>query len=181
MSRIGKKPINISEKVEVNVDGQDVVVKGPKGELNRTIRSEIAVKIEDGKVKIAIQKESKRSNAFLGLERSLISNMITGVTEGFEKKLELHGVGYRARMEGNTLVIEAGFSHPVKMEFPDEDIDINVEEGKIVVTGIDKAKVGQIASKIRNVRPPEPYKGKGIRYVGEEIVRKEGKKAVGSE
>jgi large subunit ribosomal protein L6 len=106
--------------------------------------------------------------------------MVKGVTDGFEKKLEMKGVGYRARMEGNTLVVEAGFSHPVKREFPD-DIKVNVEEGKIVVSGIDKAKVGQIAAKIRKIRPPEPYKGKGIRYVGEEITLKEGKKAVGSE
>lgn len=181
MSRIGKKPINIPEKAEVSIKGQKIIVKGLKGELNRSIRPEIAASQENGKIKLIIQKKSKRSNSFLGLERSLISNMIAGVTEGFEKKLELHGVGYRARMEGNTLVIEAGFSHPVKMEFSDDDIDIAVEEGKIVVSGIDKARVGQIASKIRDVRPPEPYKGKGIRYEGEEIVRKEGKKAVGSE
>lgn len=181
MSRIGKKLINIPEKTEINVKSQEITVKGPKGELNHKIRPEIAVEIEDDKVKVIIQKESKRSNAFLGLERSLISNMITGVIEGFEKKLELHGVGYRARMEGSTLVIEAGFSHPVKMKFSDDDIDVSIEEGKIKIAGIDKAKVGQVAAKIRKVRPPEPYKGKGIRYEGEKIIRKEGKKAVGSE
>lgn len=180
MSRIGKQPINIPENVEVTIKGQDVTVKGPKGELNRTVRPEIAVKNEDGKVKLSIQKESKRSNPFLGLERSLVFNMIKGVTDGFQKKLELHGVGYRARMEGTTLVVEAGFSHPVKREFPD-DVKVEVEKGKIVISGIDKAKVGQIAAKIRDIRPPEPYKGKGIRYEGEEITLKEGKKAVGAE
>jgi large subunit ribosomal protein L6 len=180
MSRIGKKPINIPEKVEITINGQDVTIKGPKGELSRTVRPEILIKKEDGKIKLSIQKEGKKSNPFLGLERSLAFNMVKGVTDGFEKKLEMKGVGYRARMEGNTLVVEAGFSHPVKREFPD-DIKVNVEEGKIVVSGIDKAKVGQIAAKIRKIRSPEPYKGKGIRYVGEEITLKEGKKAVGSE
>ncbi len=180
MSRIGKKPINIPEKVEVTIKGQDITVKGPKGELNHTVRPEIAVKQEEEKIKLSIQKDTKRSNPFLGLERSLVFNMVKGVTDGFEKRLEMKGVGYRARMEGTTLVVEAGFSHPVKKDFTD-DVKVNVEEGKIVVSGIDKAKVGQIAAKIRKIRPPEPYKGKGIRYVGEEITLKEGKKAVGSE
>jgi len=180
MSRTGKKPIKIPEAVTVDIDGRAVNVKGPKGELKRKIRPEIGVKKEEGELKVFISKEDKKSKAFLGLERSLLSNMITGVTDGFEKVLELHGVGYRARMEGQTLVVEAGFSHPVKMD-PPEDAEIAVEEGKIKVSGIEKERVGQVAAKIRAIRPPEPYKGKGIRYEGEEIVRKEGKKAISTE
>ncbi len=180
MSRIGKKPIKLPESVDLEIDGKTVKVKGPKGELEREIRPEIGVEKKDDTLVFKIEKETKRAPAFLGLERSLSFNMVKGVTDGFEKVLELHGVGYRARMEGTTLVVEAGFSHPVKMETPDE-VDITVEKGKIKVSGIKKEKVGQVAAKIRDIRPPEPYKGKGIRYEGEEIMRKEGKKAVGSE
>jgi len=181
MSRIGLKPIEIPKDVEVKIDKRNVIVKGPKGQLERKIRPEIGIEEKDGNLELRIVRENKRSNAFLGLERSLVANMVEGVSKGFEKTLELHGVGYRARMEGETLVIEVGFSHPVEMNFPDEDIDVQIEKGKIKVSGIDKAKVGRIAAKIRDVRPPEPYKGKGIRYEGEEIIKKEGKKAVGSE
>ena len=180
MSRIGKKPIQIPEKVDLTIDGKKVKVKGPKGELQREVRKEIGLKLEGDQLNLSIEIEDKRSPAFLGLERSLISNMVTGVTDGFEKSLVMKGVGYRARMEGTTLVIEAGFSHPVKMETP-EGVDIAVEKGEIKVSGIKKEQVGQVAAKIRDIRPPEPYKGKGIRYKGEEVVRKEGKKAVGSE
>ena len=180
MSRIGKKPIQIPEKVDLNIDGKDVKVKGPKGELQKTVRKEIGLNLEDNKLVLSIEIDDKRSPAFLGLERSLINNMIKGVTDGFEKILVMQGVGYRARMEGTTLVIEAGFSHPIKMETP-EGVDISVEKGEIKISGIEKERVGQVAAKIRDIRPPEPYKGKGIRYKGEKIVRKEGKKAVGSE
>ncbi len=180
MSRIGKKPIQIPEKVDLEIDGKTVRVKGPKGELERTIRDEIGLEEKEDQLILKIEKEDKRSPAFLGLERSLIFNMVVGVTDGFEKSLEMKGVGYRARMEGATLVIEAGFSHPIKMETP-EGVDISVEKGEIKVSGIKKEQVGQVAAKIRDIRPPEPYKGKGIRYKGEEVVRKEGKKAVGSE
>ena len=180
MSRIGKKPIEIPDSVDLEIDGKTVKVKGPKGELERTIRPEIGVERDDGKLLFKIVKEDKKSPAFLGLERSLVFNLIKGVTDGFEKRLVMKGVGYRSRMEGTTLVIEAGFSHPVKMETP-EGVKIDVEKGEIVVSGIKKEQVGQVAAKIRDVRPPEPYKGKGIRYKGEEVVRKEGKKAVGSE
>ncbi len=180
MSRIGKKPINIPSTADVEINGRLVRVKGPKGELERKIRPEIGIKKEGESLQLTIEKETKKSKAFLGLERSLVANMVHGVTEGFEKKLELHGVGYRARTEGRTLVIEVGFSHPVKMD-PPEDVSVEVEKGKIKVSGIEKAKVGEVAAKIRAVRPPEPYKGKGIRYEGEEIIRKEGKKAVGTE
>ncbi len=180
MSRIGKKPISIPEKVKVRIEKKKIEVEGPKGTLSRTIRPEIGVEKSEGELRFKVEKNSKKSNAFLGLERSLIENMIKGVTDGFEKFLELKGVGYRARMEGETLVVEVGFSHPVRMN-PPEDVNIGVEEGKIKVSGIKKERVGQVAAKIRNIRPPEPYKGKGIRYKGEEIARKEGKKAVGSE
>lgn len=180
MSRLGKKPIQIPEKVEVNLDKRTVKVKGPKGELERKIRPEIKIEKKDDYLQLEIQVESKKSKAFLGLERSLVSNMIEGVNKGFEKKLEMKGVGYRARMEGATLVVEAGFSHPVKMD-PPTGIEITVEKGKIKVSGIKKEQVGQVAAKIRDIRPPEPYKGKGIRYVGEEVFRKEGKKAVTAE
>ncbi|MGM0439230.1 MAG: 50S ribosomal protein L6 [Patescibacteria group bacterium] len=180
MSRIGKKPIQLPEKVDLEIDGKTVKVKGPKGELERTIRPEIKAEEKDGELVLTIDKDTKKSPAFLGLERSLLFNMVKGVTDGFEKVLEMKGVGYRARMEGTTLVVEAGFSHPVKMETPDE-VTIEVEKGEIKVKGIKKEKVGQVAAKIRDIRPPEPYKGKGIRYKGEEVVRKEGKKAVGSE
>ncbi len=180
MSRIGKKLITIPEKTEVEMDGKNVKVKGPKGELERKMRSEIGIKKEENQLHLFIKKETKNSNAFFGLERSLIFNMVKGVNDGFEKILELQGVGYRARLEGEELVIEAGFSHPIKLKSP-EDVSLQVEKGKIKVSGIDKCKVGQTAAKIRAIRPPEPYKGKGIRYEGEEIIRKEGKKAVGSD
>ncbi len=180
MSRLGKKPIEIPDGVTVEIKGKLITVKGPKGELERRIRPEIGVRQNDDSIEFFVEKQSRRSKAFWGLERSLCSNMIEGVSKGFEKVLELHGVGYRARMEGEDLVIEVGFSHPIKMNFS-SNVDVTVEKGKIKVSGIDKCAVGQIAAKIRKVRPPEPYKGKGIRYEGEEIIKKEGKKAVSSE
>ncbi len=180
MSRIGKKPIEIPEGVTVNIKDREVVVEGPKGKLERKIRPEISIAEKDGALELVEKIKNKKSNAFLGMERSLVANMIEGVSKGFEKFLEMHGVGYRARMEGEKLIIEVGFSHPVEMVAP-EGVDLDVEKSKIKVSGIDKCQVGQFAAKIRAVRPPEPYKGKGIRYEGEEIIRKEGKKAVGSE
>lgn len=180
MSKIGKKPIEIPDSVDLKLEGQTVKVSGSEGELTREVREEIGVKREEDVLKLFVEEETKESKGFWGLERSLINNMIKGVSEGFEKKLELVGVGYRARMEGQTLVVEVGFSHPVKVEQP-EGVNITVEEGKIVVSGPDKEKVGQVAAKIRDIRPPEPYKGKGIQYEEEEIDKKEGKKAVGTE
>ncbi len=180
MSRIGKKPIEIPEKLEIEVKDSLIKVKGPKGELEREIRPEIKAEIKEGKVLFSPLGESKKIRAFWGLTRALIANMIEGVTKGFEKKLEIEGVGYKANLEGQDLVLNMGYSHPVKIEKP-EGIDFSVEKNIITVSGIDKEKVGQIAAKIRAVRKPEPYKGKGIRYQGEQVRRKVGKKAAGAE
>jgi large subunit ribosomal protein L6 len=180
MSRLGKKPILIPENVEVKIDGQKVFVKGPKGELSCEIRPEIKIEEKEGKIFSSIEKDTRKSNAFWGLSRSLIFNMIEGVTKGFEKRLELIGVGYRVSMEGEELVLKVGFSHLVKIK-PPEGINISVEKNTIIVSGIDKQKVGLTAAKIRKIKPCEPYKGKGIKYVGEIIRRKVGKKAAGAE
>lgn len=177
MSRVGKKPIPIPENVEVKIEGQKVMVRGPKGELQREVLPEIRVEVENGKVLVSAQKETKRTPAFWGLTRALISNMVKGVSEGYEKKLEIQGVGYRANLEGEDLVLQVGFSHLVKIKKLD-GIKFSVEKNIITISGIDKELVGQIAAKIRKVRPPEPYKGKGIRYLGEQVRRKAGKKVV---
>jgi large subunit ribosomal protein L6 len=180
MSRLGKKPISIPESVEVKIEGQKVFVKGPKGELSLEIRPEINIRKKDGEILLNIKEMTRRSNAFWGLSRSLVFNMIEGVVKGFEKKLELNGVGYRASMEGEELVLKVGFSHLVKIN-PPEGVKINVEKNIITVSGINKQLVGLTASKIRRVKPCEPYKGKGIKYVGEIVRRKVGKKAAGAE
>jgi len=176
MSRIGKKPIEIPEAVEVKITGQQVNIKGAKGELSQVVRPEIKVEVKEGKIFVTCQIETKKSKALWGLTRALLQNMVKGVTEGYEKKLEIEGVGYRANLEGQDLVLNVGFSHPVKIVAP-QGIKFGVEKNIITVSGIDKGLVGQIAAKIRKVRPPEPYKGKGIKYVGEQIRRKVGKKA----
>lgn len=180
MSRIGKKPILIPENVEVKIDGSRVIIKGPKGELQREVRSEIKVEKKDNQILITPAKETKKTKAFWGLTRTLIFNMVKGVTEGYEKKLEIQGIGYRAGLEGEDLVLQVGYSHPIKIK-KQEGISFSVEKNIITVSGSDKELVGQMAAKIRKVRPPEPYKGKGIRYVGEEVRRKVGKKVVGTE
>lgn len=180
MSRVGKKPIGIPEKVEVDIKDGLVKIKGPKGELQREIRPEVKAEIKDKALLVSPLGESKKIRAFWGLTRALLANMIKGVTEGFEKKLEIEGVGYRANLEGDSLVLNLGYSHPVKIKKP-EGIEFSVEKNVITVSGIDKEKVGQAAAKIRAVRKPEPYKGKGIRYQGEEVRRKVGKKAAGAE
>ncbi len=177
MSRIGKKPILIPQGVEIKIEGQKVTVKGPKGELSREVRPEIKVVQEDSQLIIAPQKETKETAAFWGLTRALLANDIKGVTEGFVKRLEIEGVGYRAALEGRDLNLQMGFSHPVKIKAP-EGITFLVEKNVIIVSGIDKGLVGQTSAKIRAVKPPEPYKGKGIRYEGEQVRRKLGKKAV---
>ena len=176
MSRIGKKPIEIPDNVEVKIEEQTILVKGPKGELSREILPEIKVVIEDKKILVLPKVKTKRSSAFWGLTRALLDNLVKGVTLGYEKKLEMRGVGYRANMEGDDLILHLGFSHPVKVKSP-EGIKFSVEKNIISVSGIDKELVGQVASKIRKVRPPEPYKGKGVRYLGEAVRRKVGKKA----
>jgi len=177
MSRVGKKPITIPEGVEVKLEDSKVTVKGPKGELQREIRPEIEVEIKDKEITVKPKGKDKKTRAFWGMTRALLANMVNGVKDGYEKKLEMVGVGYRAAVEGNTLVLNVGYSHPVKIEKP-EGIDFNVEKTIITVSGYDKELVGQIASKIRKTRPPEPYKGKGVRYVGEQVRRKAGKKVV---
>jgi large subunit ribosomal protein L6 len=177
MSRIGLKPIEIPQGVEVKLDGNVVTVKGPKGELSRELHQDIKVNIEGNVVTLERPSDHKDHRALHGTTRSLINNMVEGVSKGFEKSLEIIGVGYRAQKQGNKVVINAGFSHPVEIE-PIEGIEIDVPKNtQLIVKGIDKEQVGAIASKIRAIRPPEPYKGKGIRYEGEYVRRKEGKTA----
>ena len=173
MSRIGKSPITVPQGVEVKIDNHTVTVKGPKGTLTQEFLPVVDIKLEEGKVMVAISDE-KNGNIH-GLTRTLINNMITGVTQGFEKALEINGIGYRAQKQGNKLVMSLGYSHPVEVE-ECEGITIEVPNpNSIVVKGIDKQLVGQVAANIREYRLPEPYKGKGIKYVGERIRRKEGK------
>jgi len=175
MSRIGRKPIQIPGNVEVSIDGNLVRVKGPKGELDWTFRPEIEVSVGEGEVLVERKGDSKHDRALHGMTRSLIANMIEGVTEGFRKTLEIVGVGYRAEKKGNTLVLHLGFSHLVEYPEP-EGIKIDLPNATtVVVEGIDRQRVGQTAAEIRAFRPPEPYKGKGVRYQGEEIRRKAGK------
>lgn len=180
MSRIGKKPIKIPEQVEVKLAPPEISIKGPKGELIQSVSKEFEILVEDKEIIIRPKKKSKIPSALWGLYRSLIFNMVVGVTQGFEKKLEIQGVGYRANVEGKKLILHLGFSHLVEIEAP-EHIDLKAEKNMITVSGIDKQLVGQLAAKIRAQRKPEPYKGKGIRYFGEIIKRKAGKKAAGSE
>ena len=177
MSRVGKKPILIPEGVEVKIEGQRVIIKGPKGELQREIRPEIKVEIEDKKILVLPQIETKKTKALWGLTRALLANMVEGVTEGFEKKLEIKGIGFRASLEGEDLELYVGFTHSIRIKAR-EGIKFSVEKNIITVSGADLEKVSQIAAKIRKVKPPEPYKGKGIRYLGEIVKRKVGKKAV---
>lgn len=178
MSRVGKQPIPIPSGVDVTIDGQTVTVSGSKGKLERTISERISMAVEDGQVVLTREGDDRVSRAEHGLFRALIANMVTGVAEGYSKSLEIQGVGYRASMKGKSIELLVGFSHPVLMETP-EGITIDVPEPtKISVSGIDKELVGQVAANIRSVRPPEPYKGKGIRYVGEHVRRKAGKAGV---
>lgn len=179
MSRIGKKEIEIPEKVEVKLDGTTATVKGPKGELSKVFRSSIAVEIKDGKVFFTLKKTDKLSRALWGTYASHMSNMIKGISEGFEKKLIIEGVGFKAEVSGGKINLNVGFSHPVEMPIP-EGIEVAVEKSEITIKGIDKEAVGQFAADIRSKKKPEPYKGKGIRYVDEVIRRKEGKKAAAS-
>jgi len=176
MSRIGKKPIDIPAGTEIKVEKGEFKIKGPKGELGFEIRPEIDVLVKDNQIITSIKEETKRSNAFWGLTRSLIFNAVKGVTQEYEKKLEIQGVGYKARVEGDDLVLEVGFSHLVNIKKP-EGIEFSVLKNIITISGINKQLVGETSAQIRSVRPPEPYKGKGIRYLGEEVIRKIGKRA----
>jgi large subunit ribosomal protein L6 len=179
MSRIGKKPISIPEGVEVRIEGNDVAVKGPKGELQKKFRPEVKIEIKDRELSVSLLKEDNSTRALWGTTRAIIFNMVEGVSNGYEKKLEIQGVGYKANMEGDNLNLSVGFSHLVKIKQP-EGIKFSIEKNIITISGIDKEAVGQIAAKIREVKKPEPYKGKGIRYVGEYVRRKAGKKVVAS-
>ncbi len=175
MSRIGKKPIEIPEGVEIKFTEENLVtVKGPKGTIEKQVPVEMALKMEGNTLVVERPNDLKRMKSLHGLTRTLIFNMVEGVTKGYEKQLELNGVGYRAKKSGKTLDLSLGYSHPVIMEDPD-GVESIVDGNKITVKGIEKDKVGQYAAEIRFKRPPEPYKGKGIKYVGEHIRRKEGK------
>ena len=175
MSRIGRLPIVVPAGVDVNIDGSTVTVKGPKGTLTGTFNSNMAIVLEDGHVTVSRPNDEKENRSLHGLTRTLIANMIEGVNKGFSKELEIVGIGYRAAMQGKDLVLNIGFSHQVVMA-PPAGITVEVPApNKIVISGFDKQLVGQFASEVRGVRPPEPYKGKGIRYVDEVVRRKEGK------
>ena len=175
MSRIGKSPVPIPDKVNVTLDGLAVTVKGPKGELSRTLPDGVTVSQVDNTIVVAPSSDKRRSRERHGLCRTLVANMIEGVSNGYSKALEIVGVGSRAQVKGKTLVVSAGYSHPVEMEAP-EGITFKVENNtKVIVSGIDKELVGNEAAKVRAIRPPEPYKGKGIKYEGERILRKAGK------
>ncbi|MBE6738819.1 MAG: 50S ribosomal protein L6 [Ruminococcaceae bacterium] len=180
MSRIGKKPIAIPAGVEVKLNGTEMTVKGPKGELKADLRPEMEIVIENGEINVKRPNDDQLNRSLHGLTRTLISNMVIGVTDGFKKELEVNGVGYRVQKQGKNLVMNLGYSHQVIMEEP-AGITIEVPApNKIIVSGADKQAVGQIAAQIREKRPPEPYKGKGIKYVDEYIRRKEGKAAKGA-
>ena len=175
MSRIGKHPIAIPAGVTATVEGNTVTVKGPKGELKQSFAPSLTIKMEDGQITVTRPNDEKENRALHGLTRTLIHNMVVGVTDGFKKELEIQGVGYRAQKTGNELVMNLGFSHQVVFE---DNADITIEvpsPNRIVINGIDKQKVGQFAAEVREVRPPEPYKGKGIRYVGEYVRHLAGK------
>ena len=176
MSRIGKKPVAVPEGVTATVEGQLVKAKGPKGELSFVVNDEVLVKMEDGAIQVDPRDQSKDARSKWGMSRTMISNILSGVKTGFEKKLEINGVGYRAAMQGKNVQLSLGFSHEVVYQVP-EGIQVQVPKPtEIVVSGINKQQVGQVAAEIRGYRGPEPYKGKGVKYAAETIVRKEGKK-----
>jgi large subunit ribosomal protein L6 len=176
MSRIGKKPVAIPKGVQANVDGQTITAKGPKGQLAVQLVEDVSVEMGDGGITIAPRDDSQQARAMWGMSRTLVQNIVTGVTDGFEKRLEITGVGYRAQAQGQKLNLALGYSHDVTYQVP-EGIQIQTPRPtEVVVSGIDKQKVGQVAAEIRRYRPPEPYKGKGVKYAGEFIFRKEGKK-----
>lgn len=179
MSRIGKMPVPIPSGVNVTISGQKVTVKGPKGQLEEVVPEPITVKQDGDAVVVNRPDESKKSKSLHGLSRSLINNMVVGVTDGYLKKLEVVGVGYRANAKGNTLELIVGLTHPINYEIP-KGVDVKVERNEITVSGIDKKLVGEVAATIRRFKKPEVYKGKGIRYVGEFVRRKVGKAAAGA-
>jgi large subunit ribosomal protein L6 len=177
MSRIGKQPIALPENVKIEINQDNVNISGPKGNLNVHFLNLVNISIEDGKILVKPTKKTDQTDAIQGLTRALIANAVTGVTEGFEKRLELVGTGYRAKKEGDKIILSLGYSHPITVN-PEKEITIEIEgEKEIIIKGIDKQKVGQVAANIRKYRQPEPYKGKGIRYKDEVVRRKPGKAA----
>ena len=176
MSRIGKKAVAVPAGVTVTIEGQTVTVKGPKGQLAYTAPEEIELRQEDGQITVVPRSQSQRAKGMWGLSRTLVNNMVEGVTKGYEQGLELVGVGYRAQMRGPSLVMQLGFSHEIDFPAPDGISFATPKQTEIRIAGIDKQLVGEIAARIRRIRPPEPYKGKGVRYAGEKVRRKEGKK-----
>jgi len=175
MSRIGKQPIAIPPKVKVDIKGQKVSVEGPKGKLDWELPHRTSLKVQDGKIIVSRDGEDAQARALHGLSRALVNNMVRGVTEGFVKKLEIQGVGFKAAVQGKIVNLVLGFSHPINYAIPDQ-IKVTVEENtKLTIEGPDRRVVGQVASELRSFYPPEPYKGKGVRYVGEHVQRKEGK------
>jgi large subunit ribosomal protein L6 len=176
MSRIGKKPVTIPGGVTARVNGQEVAMKGPKGELKHVLVEALVAKLENNELEVSMREDTKEARAMWGMSRTMVANLITGVTEGFSKKLEITGVGYRAAVQGQNVQLQLGYSHDVLHPIPQGIQVVCPKPTEIVITGIDKQKVGQIAAELRRYRPPEPYKGKGVRYAGEYIQRKEGKK-----
>jgi large subunit ribosomal protein L6 len=176
MSRIGNKAVSIPTGVTANVEGQTVKVKGPKGAMQFVVHDDVTVTMDKGTVKLEPRSESKRARSMWGTSRTMVANLVAGVTKGFEEKLEINGVGYRAAVQGKSLNLQLGFSHDVNFAIPEGIAIATPKPTEIVITGIDKQKVGHVAAEIRGYRPPEPYKGKGVKYAGEYIFRKEGKK-----
>jgi len=176
MSKIGKRPVAIPTGVTAAVEGQRVKMRGPKGELSLVLADEVGAKLDKGAITVERRGDSKRHRAIWGMSRAMIANLAVGVTKGYEKKLEINGVGYRAQMQGKNLQLALGYSHEVIFPIPDGITVATPKPTEIIVSGTDKQKVGQVAAEIREYRPPEPYKGKGVKYAGEYIFRKEGKK-----
>lgn len=176
MSRIGKKPVVVPSGVTATVEGQIVKVKGPKGQLQFVVHDDVSVKLDSGAIKVDPRYETKRSRSLYGTSRTMVANLIAGVTKGFERKLEINGVGYRAAVQGKNLQLALGYSHDVLYPIPEGIAIVTPKPTEIIITGIDRQKVGQVAAEIREFRPPEPYKGKGVKYSDEYIFRKEGKK-----
>jgi len=176
MSRIGKKAVTVPSGVTATVNGQEVAVKGPKGELKHVLADAIVAKLDKGRIEVTMREDTKEARAMWGMTRTMVANLMSGVTEGFTKKLEITGVGYRAAVQGSNLQLQLGYSHDVSFPIPQGIQVVCLKPTEIVITGIDKQKVGQVAAEIRQFRPPEPYKGKGVKYAGEYIHRKEGKK-----
>ena len=176
MSRIGKKPVPVPSGVTANIEGQTIKMKGPKGALSLVLHDDVSVKLEGSEIKIDPRNDTKRARSMWGTYRTLVANLVTGVTKGFERKLEITGVGYRAAVQGKNLQLALGYSHDVAYPIPEGITIVTPKPTEILITGIDRQRVGQVAAEIRDFRPPEPYKGKGVRYSGEYIFRKEGKK-----